>query len=89
MANTYEHLDIWKKAIDLAGGIYKVTVDFPKEEIYGLTNQICRASISISSNIAEGSGRNSAKDFLRFINIAIGSLNEVESLLFVQKNWVL
>ncbi|MEW6618975.1 MAG: four helix bundle protein [bacterium] len=80
MAKVYETLEVWQLAIDLAVKIYKVTKDFPKEEMYGLTSQIRRATISISSNIAEGSGRSSKKEYKYFVEIAMGSLNEVESL---------
>ncbi|MEA2113031.1 MAG: four helix bundle protein [Patescibacteria group bacterium] len=86
MAKTYENLEIWKKGISLATEVYKITNEFPKEEIYGLTSQLRRAVVSISTNIAEGSGRGSAKDFTRFVNFSIGSLNEVESLLFISKD---
>jgi len=83
MAKSYENLDVWQKSVDLASRIYKITQDFPKEEKYGLTSQLRRAVISVSANIAEGSGRESKKEFSRFIGIAIGSINEVESLLHV------
>jgi len=79
----YENLEVWKEAIDLAVTIYSVTDNFPKEETYGLTSQLRKAAVSISSNIAEGSGRKSKKDFRQFVHIASGSLNEVESLLIV------
>lgn len=71
------------KAIELAVDVYKISKKFPKDEIYGLTSQIRRAVISISSNLAEGAGRSSKKDFRRFVDISIGSLNETESLLIV------
>jgi four helix bundle protein len=83
MANTFEHLDIWKQSIELASIIYREIKKIPKTETFGIISQLQRAVVSISSNIAEGSGRGSKKDFCRFIDIAIGSLNEVESLLFV------
>ena len=63
--------------------VYKVTKAFPKEEIYGLTNQIRRCSVSVPSNIAEGSERNSTRDFLRFINMAHGSLAEMETQFYI------
>ena len=85
MSQTYENLDIWKKGVNLASDIYKITKNFPKDELFGMISQLRRAVISISANIAEGSGRRTKKDFCRFIDIAIGSLNEVESLLFVSK----
>lgn len=83
MAKTFENLEAWVKAMELAVHIYKISKKFPKEEVYGLTSQIRRAVISISSNLAEGAARPSKKDFARFVNIAIGSLNETESLLIV------
>jgi four helix bundle protein len=79
MAKMYENLDVWKEPTNLAVQIYQVTKNFPKEEIRGITSQMRRASISISSNIAEGSGRKSKKDFKQFVHMASGSLNEVES----------
>lgn len=83
MARNYENLEIWKKSIELAVFIYKISSDFPRDEVYGLISQIRRSSISVSSNIAEGAGRGSKKEFLRFIFIALGSLNEVESQIHV------
>jgi len=85
MAKTYENLEIWKQAIELSGTIYLATKNFPREEAYGLSLQLRRAVVSISANIAEGAGRDSKKEFIRFVNIAIGSLNEVESLLWVAR----
>lgn len=86
MAKNYENLEIWKKSIDLATIIYKVTRNFPKDELYGLISQIRRAAVSVSSNIAEGAGRGSKKEFLRFILIALSSFNELESQFFIAKN---
>ena len=63
-------LDVWRKAIDYADSIYDVTAEFPDDERFGLTSQLRRAAVSISSNIAEGSGRSSNRDFGRFIEIA-------------------
>jgi four helix bundle protein len=83
MGKTFEKLNAWKQAIELATLIYKITKDFPKDEIYGLTSQIRRAAISISSNIAEGSGVDSKADYIRYLRIANGSLNEVESIAIV------
>lgn len=76
-------LKIWRKAIDLAVDIYRVTAEFPPEEKYGLTSQIRRASVSISSNIAEGAGRNSEKEFKHFLGIANGSSFELQTQLFI------
>ena len=83
MVKMYENLDAWKEAINLALRIYEITKTFPKEEIYGITLQLRRAIISISNNIAEGAGRKSKKDFIQFVHIASGSLNEAESLLYL------
>ena len=72
----------WQKADDLAVKVYEVTRKyFPKEEMFGLTSQIRRAAVSVPANIAEGSGRNTAKDYLHFLYIARGSLTEVENYL--------
>lgn len=80
---THRDLDAWKKSIDLVVKIYKTTENFPKEEIYGITSQIRRAAVSISSNIAEGAGRNSDKEFMHFLSISIGSLAEVDTQLII------
>ena len=77
----FEKLDVWQKAVDFADRIYSVTRQFPSDERFGLTSQMRRASVSISSNIAEGSGRSSNKDFVRFVEIAYGSVMEVVSQL--------
>ncbi len=83
MAKMYENLDAWKEATNLAVRIYQITRAFPREEVYGITSQIRKAAVSISSNIAEGAGRKSKKDFRQFVHVASGSLNEVESLLHI------
>ncbi len=83
MAKTFEYLEAWQNAIKLAKKIYLLTKKYPKEEIFSLTNQMRRAVISISSNIAEGSSRKSVKEFIYFLEIALGSLNELESLLIL------
>ncbi len=83
---SYRDLDVWKKAVALVTEIYRVTATFPKEETYGLTSQIRRSSISIPSNIAEGRGKRSTGDFIRFLNIAYGSLSEVETQLIIASN---
>lgn len=79
----FEKLDVWQQARVLNKKIYELSHAFPSHEAYGLTSQIRRASISISSNIAEGSGRNSDADFAHFLEIAYGSLMEVISQLFL------
>lgn len=82
----FEKLEVWQKAIDFADLVYSTTRRFPADERFGLTNQMRRAAVSISSNIAEGSARISRKDFARFIEIATGSLYEVISQSYVGKN---
>ncbi len=76
---------VWQIAIGFVKDIYKMTAPFPASEIYGLTNQIRRAAISIPSNIAEGQGRNSSKEFRQFLSIALGSLAEIETQLIIAK----
>lgn len=78
---TYRDLLIWQKSMDIVLKLYQLTNDFPTEEKYGLTSQIRRSVISIPSNIAEGYGRNSNGDFLRFLNIAMASLFELQTQL--------
>ena len=82
----FERLEVWDKAIQFADTVYSVTRNFPADERFGLTNQMRRAAVSISSNIAEGSARISRKDFARFIEIASGSLFEVVSQSFIGRN---
>lgn len=76
---SYEDLQVWKKAIDLAQFIYSITAQFPKEERYDLTSQLRRAAVSVSSNIAEGCARNSPGEFIQFLGIATGSLAEIHT----------
>jgi four helix bundle protein len=78
-----KELKIWNKAISLATEVYKTTAGFPNEEKYGLISQIRRATVSISSNIAEGAGRNSSNEFLHFLGIANGSCYELQSQLVI------
>ncbi len=75
----FEKLDVWHKAVAFACRVYEVTRTFPADERYGLTSQMRRAAVSVSSNIAEGTGRSSDKEFIRFVEIAYGSLMEVVS----------
>jgi four helix bundle protein len=79
----FEKLEVWQKAIDFADLIYSETRSFPSDERFGLTNQLRRAAVSISSNIAEGSSRSSKSDFARFVEIATGSVFEVVSQAFI------
>lgn len=82
----FRKYDIWRDAVGFATDVYKLTSTFPKFEIYGLCDQMQRASVSISSNIAEGCSRESEKDFAHFLEMAIGSAFEVESQLLIAKN---
>ena len=79
----YCDLVAWQKAMDLVESVYKATSQFPKEEVYGLTNQLRRAAVSVPSNIAEGQGRRSDNDFRRFLAIGHGSLREVETQVLI------
>jgi four helix bundle protein len=81
----FEKLDVWQKTIEFADLIYTDTRSFPPEERFGLTAQLRRAAVSISSNIAEGSSRSSKADFARFVEIAGGSVFEVVSECFVAR----
>ena len=83
---SFEKLTVWQKSRKLSFVIYKVTKAFPKEEIFGLTSQMRRSAISISSNIAEGSGRHSAKDKARFSEIAYGSALELLNQIILSKD---
>lgn len=78
-----QDLRIWHKAIDLATEVYKATEDFPTEEKYGLTSQIRRSAVSVPSNIAEGAGRNSNKQFCHFLGISNGSSYELQTQLII------
>lgn len=79
----FKELEIWKKSRIFCSEIYAITATFPSDEKFGLINQLRRASVSIPSNIAEGSSRNSQKDFARFLEIAIGSAYEIETQLII------
>jgi four helix bundle protein len=83
---THRDLRVWNNSIDLVTKIYKITNDFPKEELFGLTSQIRRSAVSIPSNIAEGAARTSKKEFLNFLSIALGSSSELETQLIISKN---
>jgi len=76
-------LDAWKESMALVKAIYETTRGFPREEVYGLTQQIRRAAVSVPSNLAEGAARTSRKEFSQFISIAKGSLSELETQLLI------
>jgi four helix bundle protein len=80
---SHKELDIWKESIGFVITMYKITENFPKSEIFGLTNQIRRASVSIPANIGEGAARKQTRDFIRFLRISAGSLAEIETLLII------
>jgi four helix bundle protein len=82
----HKKLDVWQESVALATHIYQITEKFPKSEIYGLTSQMRRAVVSISSNIAEGAARTSSKEFAQFLNIAGGSLSELDTQLEIAHN---
>lgn len=79
----YQDLQVWQKAMDMVDEVYKLTQKFPQEERFGLISQLRRSAVSIPSNIAEGSSRRSTKEFIRFVDIAYGSLAEVETQLLI------
>lgn len=81
----FERLEVWQKSIEFADLVYRLTKDFPNDERFGLTNQMRRAAVSVSSNIAEGSSRFSKTDFAHFLEIATGSIYEVVSQSFISR----
>lgn len=83
---TFRDLIVWQRAMTFATSVYEVTSRFPSSEMYGLTNQLRRATVSVSSNIAEGSKRGSKKEFTQFLRIAQGSAAEIETQLTIAKN---
>lgn len=85
----YQDLKIWMKGIELVTAVYKATAEFPKEEKFGLISQMRRCAVSIPSNIAEGAGRNSSKEFVHFLSIANGSSYELETQIIVANNLAL
>ena len=85
MIKSYRDLIVWQRAVDLVVAVYQVTGLFPREELYGLTSQMRRAAISIPSNIAEGRGRGTRKDFRNFLRNAFGSGSELETQIEVTR----
>lgn len=83
---TYRDLKIWQKSIEMVTQIYKLTAHFPDKELFGITTQVRRSSVSIPSNIAEGYGRYSRKEYVRFLGISLGSLYEMQTQLQISLN---
>jgi len=83
MAHNFRELEVWKQAMALSKQVYLITKQFPPEEKFGITSQIQRAAVSIASNIAEGAGRGTNKDFVHFLNIALGSAFELETQILL------
>jgi four helix bundle protein len=85
LAQDFQDLVVWQRAMELSEAIYRLTKTFPQDELYGLTSQLRRASVSIASNIAEGRGRGTDGEFRQFLNIAQGSTYEVQTQLLLVK----
>ena len=83
--NNHKDLEVWKKSVELAKDVYEATKAFPKDEIFGLTSQMKRASVSIASNIAEGAARKGQREFVQFLYIAIGSASELDTHIEIAK----
>ena len=79
----YKDLNVWKEAMNLVESVYRLIKFFPKEETYALTDQLRRSVVSVPSNIAEGQNRNTDKEFIQFLYIALGSASEVETQLYI------
>ncbi|QDP84150.1 four helix bundle protein [Chryseobacterium sp. SNU WT5] len=86
MKHNFKNLNIWKLALELANEVYNLTDQFPKNEEFGLKSQLRRCSVSVTSNIAEGSSRSSNKDFNRFLEISLGSLYELQTQIIISSN---
>ena len=83
MKRKHHELRAWQEAMTLVNDVYRITVAFPRDEIYALTSQIRRAAVSVPSNIAEGAARTTDKEFLQFLSISRGSLSELETQLMI------
>ena len=83
---SYKELEVWKRAMSFVTEVYGVTSSFPRAEIYGLTSQMRRSAVSVPSNIAEGATRNSTKEFVRFLYVALGSASEIAVQLQIAFN---
>ena len=85
MPNSYRDLVVWQRAVDLSVSVYQLTGEFPRQEIYGITSQMRRAAVSIASNIAEGYGRSTRKEYRNFLGIAHGSALELQTQIAIAK----
>lgn len=85
--SNYRDLQVWSKAHDLTLDLYRVSRDFPREEIYGVTNQLRRAAASLGANLAEGCGRRTSNELARFVKIAMGSASELDYHLLLCRIW--
>jgi four helix bundle protein len=85
LVSNYKDLEVWKQAIELAKAAYELTAGFPESELYGLTSQMRRSSVSIASNMAEGAARGSDKEFIHFLHIAMGSAAELDTQYILSK----
>ncbi|GAB4286508.1 MAG: four helix bundle protein [Marinilabiliales bacterium] len=85
---SHKDLEVWKRSVGLVTTVYELTKSFPKEELYGLTNQRRRAAVSIPSNIAEGASRNYNKEFIQFLYIALGSISELETQIIISEKLI-
>ncbi|MGA9669010.1 MAG: four helix bundle protein [Terracidiphilus sp.] len=85
MVKSFRDLQVWQRSIQLSVSVYRLTKDFPREEIYGMTNQMRRASVSVASNIAEGHGRMSTGEYRQFLGMARGSNSELQTQLEIAR----
>jgi four helix bundle protein len=80
---THKDLNVWNKSMDLVQNIYEISSNYPESEKFGLVSQMRRSAVSVPSNIAEGAARNSTKEYIRFLYIALGSLSELETQILI------
>ena len=87
MAHSFRDLTVWQRAMQLTVSIYRLTREFPREEIYGLTSQMRRSAVSVPSNIAEGVARQADKELIYFLHVALGSIAELDTLYILAKEF--
>jgi four helix bundle protein len=85
VGESFRDLRVWQRAVDLSVAVYDLTDRFPRKEVFGISNQLRRASVSVSSNIAEGYGRGTTRDYVHFLSIARGSNSEVQTQLVIAR----